>query len=163
MQFFSLNILLDSFLKPSIELYSYLRVCVDLKTVTLDASDEKCPKSNQVCCKNPDLEIELCPHPPTPPPPTELPKTKGGSNPPTPPPPPKDPWAACGRSLDSKVTISNLGRGEDLASGVDSQPGEFPHMCVIYKRLSTGELTYVGGGSLIARNKILTVAHKFYV
>merc|ERR1712001_676651 len=74
-----------------------------------------------------------------------------------------DPWAACGRSLDSKVTISNLGRGQDLAHGVDSQPGEFPHMCVIYKRLSTGELTYLGGGSLIARNKILTVAHKFYV
>ena len=139
-------------------------MCVDLKTVTLDASDEKCPKSNQVCCKNPDLEIKLClPRVPrqqttTTDPPTD---TQDGTDPP--PPPLKDPYAACGRSLDSKVTITNLGRGQDLSSLKYSQPGEFPHMCVIYKRLSTGKLDYVGGGSLIARNKILTVAHKFYL
>merc|ERR1712026_320138 len=35
-------------------------------------------------------------------------------------------------------------------------------MCIIY-RGSGNRREYIGGGSLIARNKILTVAHKFYL
>ena len=42
-----------------------------------------------------------------------------------------------------------------------AQPGEFPHMCVIYRERE-GFNDYVGGASLIARNKVLTVAHKLY-
>ena len=36
------------------------RSCVRAENITLDASDTKCPGENQVCCKNPDLEAELC-------------------------------------------------------------------------------------------------------
>merc|ERR1712130_871926 len=40
--------------------------------------------------------------------------------------------------------------------------GEFPHMCVLF-RTQGGQRVYVGGASLIAKNKVLTVAHKFNV
>ena len=82
-------------------------------------------------------------------------------------------WDQCGRN----------GAGRLLISGSDdptlAQPGEFPHMCVIYRsvslaqsdrqptvvllRVQAGQRVYIGGASLIAPNKLLTVAHKFWV
>ena len=39
---------------------SFSSRCIDPKEVLLDANDEKCPNGNQVCCKNPDMDVELC-------------------------------------------------------------------------------------------------------
>ena len=37
------------------------QTCVTMDDVTLDASDEKCPVENQVCCKDPDFTVKKCP------------------------------------------------------------------------------------------------------
>jgi len=107
------------------------------KSGTLDASDRKCENVDYVCCKNPNFRATKCPV-------IERPKTT------------KDPYTQCGRS-SSNLKITGL---DD--NSLDAQPGEFTHMCVIY-RFEQGQRIYVAGASLIAKNKILTVAHKFYV
>jgi len=110
--------------------------------VFLDLSDRKCDKLEHVCCKkpnfragNPNKGIE------------RPPKTDARNK--------INTLSKCGRIDDENIKLT--GTDENTA-----QPGEFPHMCVIY-RFEKGQRIYVGGGSLIAENKILTVAHKFYV
>ena len=80
-------------------------------------------------------------------------------------------YSECGRTLET-TTSTRTGRtvktGHQIVLtklNVDraTQPGEFPHMCIIYKIVNENRLEYIGGGSLIARNKIVTVAHKFHV
>jgi len=113
-------------------------VCVETGGI-LDASDRKCEKIDEVCCKNPNFRATKCTTD------TRLrnqPKEKG--------------LAQCGRSSPS---LQITGRDKESK---DAQPGEFPHMCVIY-RFEQGHRIYVGGASLIASNKVVTVAHKFLV
>jgi len=103
---------------------------------TLDSTDRKCPNEGDVCCKNPNLSKKSTKEPC----PEEL------------------HFSECGRSLEAGLKIS----GGDFDKKKKAQPGEFPHMCIIYKMVS-GVREYVGGASLIARNKLLTVAHKFWL
>jgi len=99
---------------------------------TLDVSDGKCEQVDYVCCKHPNIKTEKC-KPPTGP-----------------------KYDECGRtSTRLKITGQN-------PKDRNAQPGEFPHMCAIY-RFQGAKRTYIGGASLIARNKVLTVAHKFLV
>jgi len=107
---------------------------------TIDLSDKKCPKVDEVCCKKPNYRAKQC-DPVNQAPPQNLTRAE---------------WGSCGRN----------GSGRLLLSGSDdpslAQPGEFPHMCVIY-RIQSGQRVYLAGASLIAPNKLLTVAHKFWV
>ena len=105
----------------------------------LDASDGKCKKIDHVCCKHPNLGASKCP-------PIIKPAKKGE----------EISFAQCGRS-SSELKIT----GQD-EKYLNAQHGEFPHMCVIY-RLEQGQKVYIGGASLIARNKVITIAHKFYI
>jgi len=116
-------------------------ICVET-TGTLDASDSKCEDFNHVCCKNPNFRANKCT--------IRTPKRVGGSN------PKAGGYTRCGRSSPT-LTVT----GQDINSQ-EAQPGEFPHMCVVY-RFDNGQRIYVGGASLIARNKVITVAHKFFV
>merc|ERR1711915_235533 len=107
---------------------------------TVDASDSKCDKPDYVCCKKPNFRATKC----TP----ENRRRKTGGE--------KEKLSQCGRA-SAVLTITGKDRDSQEAN-----PGEFPHMCVIY-RFEQGQRIYVGGASLIARNLVLTVAHKFYV
>ena len=99
---------------------------------TIDVSDTKCDNVDHVCCQKPNLKIQLC-----------KPRLD-----------PLSKFDDCGRTGSGlKVT------GDDKTS---AQPGEFPHMCVVYK-FEGGQRSYVAGASLIARNKVITVAHKIHV
>lgn len=102
-------------------------------TGTLDASDSKCEKIDYVCCKHPDLKATNCRRP------------NLNNNP---------EFAQCGRS-SARLKITGQ-KAEDR----NAQPGEFPHMCVIY-RYKGYQRVFIGGASLIARNKVLTVANKY--
>merc|ERR1711892_1336885 len=119
--------------------FTTANVCIETSG-SLDASDSKCDKIDEVCCKKPNFRATKC-TPTTRP--VQKPETKGR-------------FSQCGRSASNlKIT------GQDKDSQ-DAQPGEFPHMCVVY-RFEKGQRIYVGGASLIARNKVITVAHKFFV
>lgn len=107
---------------------------------TIDVSDKKCPKTDEVCCKNPNFRANHCE-------PDVKPPVDGEE---------KDDWNKCGRNGTGTLTLS----GSD--DPTLAQPGEFPHMCIIY-RVVSGQRVYVSGASLIAPNKLLTVAHKFWV
>ena len=78
---------------------------------TIDLSDKKCPKVDEVCCKKPNYRAKQC-DPVNQAPPQNLTRAE---------------WGSCGRN----------GSGRLLLSGSDdpslAQPGEFPHMCVIYR------------------------------
>eukprot|EP00091_Calanus_sinicus_P015953 TRINITY_DN3503_c0_g1_i4.p1 TRINITY_DN3503_c0_g1~~TRINITY_DN3503_c0_g1_i4.p1 ORF type:complete len:327 (-),score=86.41 TRINITY_DN3503_c0_g1_i4:652-1632(-) len=101
---------------------------------TIDVSDTKCDKSEYVCCKKPNFRKELCPLDIAP------------------------NYAECGRTgTVFKVTGEAQERNKNSA-----EPGEFPHMCVVYK-MEGEKRAYVAGASLIARNKVITVAHKIHV
>jgi len=106
--------------------------CVKLEG-TLDASDDKCETEGHVCCKDPDVNARKC---------------KEEKH---------DDFSKCGRT-SQKTKITKL---DSKAKG-SAQPGEFTHMCVIYKN-TDGSQIYHGGASLIAKNKVITVAHKFWV
>ena len=124
-------------LEESVDLRKSSENCVNVNdVVTLDASDTKCPESNQICCKNPDFTARRCD-----------PATPRGS----------DRWGSCGRNDSAEVLTLSA-----LSVERASQPGEFPHMCIIYKKFQ-GQSLFIGGASLIARNKLITVAHKFLV
>ena len=62
----------------------------------------------------------------------------------------------CGkRNVDGigvKIQSQSLG---DL----ETQFGEWPHICAVVKRSKIGDEEFVAGGSLIASNVILTAAH----
>merc|ERR1712130_131441 len=64
-------------------------------------------------------------------------------------------FSKCGRTAKAHITLTGLAPDQ-------AQLGEFPHMCVLF-RTQGGQRVYVGGASLIAKNKVLTVAHKFNV
>ena len=102
---------------------------------TIDVSDTKCDQSDYVCCKKPNFQIELCP------------LEKDG---------PK--YGECGRT-GTVFKVTGEAKVEDRTS---AQPGEFPHMCVVYK-MEGEQRSYIAGASLIARNKVITVAHKIHV
>ena len=80
----------------------------------IDVTDKKCPKANEVCCKNPNYRATKCKEIPTAPKPNK--KTRN-----------EEVWESCGRN----------GTGGLVLTGIDdpstAQPGEFPHMCVIYR------------------------------
>ena len=113
---------------------------------TLDVTDTKCSDfgRDHVCCRKPNFRKESC----------EI--QNGGVIPR----PDSQDWAQCGRNASGSLTFTG---GDQSFEGneFEAQPGEFPHTCVIY-RFTQGARQYVGGATLIARNKILTVAHKFY-
>lgn len=46
-----------------------------------------------------------------------------------------------------------------IIGGTEAQPNEFPWVVGIFLKLSTGDLRYIGGGSLIHESVILTAAH----
>jgi len=119
--------------------FSTENVCVEAGGI-LDASDRKCKKTDEVCCQRPNFRATKCT--------TETrPRNTQDTN---------KRFSQCGRS---SPTIKVTGQEDDSQN---ADPGEFPHMCVIY-RFEQGHRIYVGGASLIARNKVVTVAHKFYV
>jgi len=105
---------------------------------TLDVSDQKCDNLEDVCCQRPNFRAEPC---------TEVRPPKFNED---------EKWQQCGRS-QVKISLSGLPDDVDKTS---AQPGEFPHMCIVY-RDQKGSRSYLGGASLIAPNKVLTVAHKF--
>jgi len=119
-------------------------------TGTIDVTDKKCPKTDEVCCKNPNFRATKCPK--------LIKKDEGEPKGPVTGRDPERPenWETCGRNGTGGLILTGT---DDLAT---AQPGEFPHMCVIY-RIISGQRVYVGGASLIAPNKLLTVAHKFWV
>ena len=110
---------------------------------TLDVTDTKCSAfgRDHVCCRKPNFRKEACP--------TDISRPTETTD-----------WAQCGRNASGSLTFTG---GDQSFEGneFEAQPGEFPHTCVIY-RFTQGARQYVGGATLIARNKILTVAHKFY-
>ena len=85
---------------------------------TIDVTDKKCPKTDEVCCKNPNFRATQCGQFP------ENPKKKKEPDAVS---PSDSEWSRCGRN----------GTGRLVLSGSDdptlAQPGEFPHMCVIYR------------------------------
>ena len=118
--------------------------CAEIKG-TLDVSDTKCEKASDICCQNPDFTMKTC-------------GVFSGCL-------QENEIAtdyACGRVR----TDFNLRIVDSAASQDDNrtfiQPGEFPHMCLVYQKVN-GQNAYIGGASLIDRNKVLTVAHKFLV
>ena len=74
---------------------------------------------------------------------------------------PVDEFSQCGRNASGSVLTITGDDGSAGAPETESQPGEFPHMCVIFQQ-KEGFKDYIGGAALIARNKVITVAHKFY-
>ena len=100
---------------------------------TIDVSDKKCPNTDEVCCKNPNFRAQQCerfPKPrPTPKPESDpaqdsINETGGGLT--------MD-WKRCGRNGAGRLNIS----GSD--DPTLAQPGEFPHMGVIYRSVSSAQ------------------------
>ena len=93
---------------------------------TIDVTDKKCPKADEVCCKRPNYRATKCsqfqkpPSKPTP--------TPGTPSDPQEPSEPTTDWAQCGRNGTGKIVLSGIENDSNTA-----QPGEFPHMCVIYR------------------------------
>ena len=82
---------------------------------TIDVTDKKCPKTDEVCCKRPNYRAKQCELTPAPAPsPTQ----------------PESEWSSCGRNGTGRLLLSG---SDDLTL---AQPGEFPHMCVIYRSVS---------------------------
>eukprot|EP00092_Neocalanus_flemingeri_P108399 GFUD01139220.1.p1 GENE.GFUD01139220.1~~GFUD01139220.1.p1 ORF type:complete len:549 (+),score=122.63 GFUD01139220.1:95-1741(+) len=106
---------------------------------TLDASDSKCEQVDYVCCKNPNFRATKCTNA------NRRPKKCKALE-----------LSQCGRASPALKITGQAG------NTLDAQPGEFPHMCVVY-RFEKGQRIYVAGASLIAKNKVITVAHKFFV
>merc|ERR1711936_1077265 len=110
---------------------------------TLDLSDKKCEDfgRDHVCCKKPDFRVKKCKD-------IDRNPVNNGD------------YSQCWRNASGILTFSGTDKSFTAAQ-YEAQPGEFPHMCVIY-RILQGQKAYVGGATLIAPNKVLTVAHKFY-
>merc|ERR1712025_537137 len=98
----------------------------------IDVSDTKCDKTDYVCCRRPNFKVKKCP----------LEKAT--------------PFDECGRT-GSSVIVTGEKSDKNTA-----QPGEFPHMCIVYK-IERNQRAYVAGATLIGRNKVITVAHKIHV
>merc|ERR1711936_154184 len=125
---------------------------IDVRSVTdftLDLSDHKCDKEDQICCKRPNYRVER---------PNRVKRVED-----------KEEeevveeiveYSKCGRSPKSQITLTGLAPDQ-------AQIAEFPHMCVLFRTQKDDQgrdqHIYIGGASLIARNKVLTVAHKFNV
>jgi len=117
---------------------------------TIDLGDLKCPKRGEVCCKHPDYSRKACginsgcsggd---------SEVERSKEAD------------YSRCGRIVGNNTNIKVTLNGEEVAKDI-AQPGEFPHMCLLFAKEGKKN-AYIGGASLIARNKVLTVAHKFLV
>jgi hypothetical protein len=119
--------------------------CCTERAGNLDLSDQKCAARNEVCCQLPDYRVKACGIQTRCDEPVPL---AGGED-----------LEQCGRvpkQLSLKLTASKNEESEKFLA----QPGEFPHMCLLYRK-DNGSNVYIGGASLIGRNKILTVAHKF--
>jgi len=119
--------------KGLIDVRSNDGVCA-MRGGTIDVSDTKCESTEHVCCKRPNYQIPGCS------------LIKGRE------------YDECGRT-GVVLTVTGEQREDDKTT---AQPGEFPHMCVVY-RVEGGQREYVAGASLIARNKVITVAHKIHV
>ena len=90
-------------------------------TGTIDVTDKKCPKTDEVCCKNPNFRATKCPK--------LIKKDEGEPKGPVTGRDPERPenWETCGRNGTGGLILTGT---DDLAT---AQPGEFPHMCVIYR------------------------------
>jgi len=144
--------------------------CCTSRSGILDLSDQKCKgdsssnSANQglnVCCRGPNFRVKTCTiksncQQAVGVTPSE--NTKGGNTPATTP----NAFAECGRIV-TNTSLRLTGLPDVRAVGGSlSQPGEFPHMCLVYRTIS-GSKAYVAGASLIAPNKVLSAAHKFFV
>ena len=82
----------------------------------IDVTDKKCPKTDEVCCKRPNYRAKQCD-------PVSVPVNANLSS-------PLSDWSSCGRNASGILVLSG---SEDSSL---AQPGEFPHMCVIYRSVS---------------------------
>ena len=83
----------------------------------IDVTDKKCPKTDEVCCKRPNYRAKQCSKLTNPDP--SSPRNQSQSD-----------WSTCGRNASGILLLSG---SEDPSL---AQPGEFPHMCVIYRSVS---------------------------
>ena len=121
---------------------------------TLDVTDKKCDKYDHVCCKRPNFRISKCPEiirPNERRPISNVEDNEVDTY---------GQWDQCGRNASGSIVITGTDSSYD-GFDFEAQPGEFPHMCIIF-RFSDGYRQYLGGAALIAPNKLVTVAHKFY-
>ena len=56
-------------------------------------------------------------------------------------------------TMTMTLTINDFYHGDTGGSSDQAQLAEFPHMCVLF-RMEGRQRVYVGGASLIARNKV---------
>jgi len=119
--------------------------CVEPKGV-VDLSDYKCEKRGVVCCKHPNRSLKPCG--------IKTEETCRDDE-------KKKEYEKCGRIITETDLKFISGENSTDKNGGLTHPGEFPHMCLIY-RLEKGAKVYMGGASMIDRNKFITVAHKLY-
>jgi len=121
---------------------------------TLDVTDKKCDKYDHVCCKKPNFRIKKCDDIIRPG--ERITNQSDEENEID----TSDQWDQCGRNASGSIKLTGTDASYD-GFDYEAQPGEFPHMCIMFK-LSDGYRQYLGGAALIAPNKVVTVAHKFY-
>ena len=82
---------------------------------TLDLSDKKCSDAGRdhVCCKKPDFRIKKC---------DDIDRR----------PVDNEDYSQCGRNASGYLTFSGSDKSF-TAVQYEAQPGEFPHMCVIFR------------------------------
>ena len=119
---------------------------------TLDITCKKCDKPDHVCCRKPDKKLQEC---------AKIIRATDANDPePNEEFIPEEDWSQCGRNASGSLVITGV---DDSYEGnqFEAQPGEFPHACIIFTYFN-GYRNYIGGATLIAPNKLLTVAHKFW-
>ena len=83
---------------------------------TLDLSDKKCSDAGRdhVCCKRPDFKIKKC---------KDIVRD---------PPVDNEDFSQCGRNASGVLRFTGTDKSFTEAQ-YEAQPGEFPHMCVIFR------------------------------
>lgn len=71
-------------------------------------------------------------------------------------------YSQCGRVSAQNFRFINFGNDDESLKKGTAELGEFPYMCAIFRK-ENGKTNYVGGASLISKDKVLTVAHKFLI
>jgi len=130
----------------------------DIRSALLDPTVSKCPSDLEVCCRDESfIDVPLPPlEQPLPPPTTTTPEPTTTTPVPKVPTPKPIAQTKCGQRNTNGVGVriqSQEGK---------TQFGEWPHMCAVLRKQQLGGKDvnlYVCGGSLIAKNVILTAAH----
>ena len=121
--------------------------CAEIQGV-VDVSESKCDRVVDVCCRDPDVSLKTCG------------VHSGCPNSQTKRQPIPEDEPGCGQVVtDFQLRLINSSNPD---FDQDTQPGELPHMCLVYRKINNQNV-FLGGASLIDRNKVLTVAHKFVV